>query len=330
MNKLLCVLSILVVVVFACAKGKDNEGALHASKSTIGRDLSIAYSSYTQRGPYFSAINKAIEAITTSKGWSFVATDAENKAEKQMADVEDLLIKGIDYLILNPKDADAGVRIVRAAQKKEIPVITIDSDISPEAAVVTRVLSPNFASNAEIGRYVAEHFGATKISIGMIDGEKGNVVTTQRRNGFIQGLVNWQLDNRGGTNLAIRALLYTAWDAEGGVRGTEDLLSGFDDLNVIYVTTDDMARGAIRTLEASEKQNDIQVVGFDGSNEGIKLVRDGSYFATALNNPTLMVEQVFEVIEAYEGGQRAFPSVISYEPVIITQDTADAYVGKGF
>lgn len=317
-----------LAVLFSCAKKEEPDQAVRENAS---RSLRIGYSTYTLRGPYFSAVDNTLKNYAKENDWNYISTDAENNAEKQISDVEDMLARGLDYLVLNPKDPDSGIRIVKNAQKQNVPVITIDSDIRDDAPVVSRVLSPNFEGNKEMGRYVASNFGQTHIQMGMIDGEKGNLVTMARINGFIQGIIGWQLDNLGRTNFTINGLLYTAWDAEGGVRGSEDLLSAYGDkLNLIYVTTDDMARGAIRAMTAANKLGDIKVAGFDGSNAGIELVAKGDYFATSLNSPRLMVGQVLDIIYKMETGQTIFPARMSYDPVVITKDNASEYIGKGF
>lgn len=325
----------LLLFLSACGNQEQptSSQAANADKpaaATTGRTLHIGYSSYTLRGPYFSAVDSAIKTLSNENGWTVSSIDAENRPDKQIADVEDLLTKKIDYLILNPKDSDAGVRIATAAKRAGVPVIVIDSDLSADAEVLTRVLAPNLTSNVGIGQYFAEQFGNERIVLGIIDGDKGNLVHLARRNGFIQGLINWQLDNLGKTNVSIEALLYTAADVEGGVRGTEDLVNAVKNINAIYVVTDDIARGAIRALDTAGLSNKVRVAGFDGSNEGIRLVKEKKYTATALNSPRFMVDQVFDVIKNYEAGQRVFPSVSSYEPVVITARNAAKYEGQGF
>ena len=52
-----------------------------------------------------------------------IAVDAQNDAAKQTNDVEDLIQKGVDVVVINPTDSDA-VASAGAANAANVPVIT--------------------------------------------------------------------------------------------------------------------------------------------------------------------------------------------------------------
>jgi ribose transport system substrate-binding protein len=66
--------------------------------------LRIGISMKTLNAPYFAAQGKAAEEEVKKLGGTAISSDAENDMMKQIADVEDMLAKGIDGLILNPGD----------------------------------------------------------------------------------------------------------------------------------------------------------------------------------------------------------------------------------
>ncbi|MCD8349879.1 MAG: substrate-binding domain-containing protein, partial [Planctomycetaceae bacterium] len=124
-----------------------------------GEKIAIGFSNRTLNGPYFQALTTHMENLGRAAGYEVIATDARGDYSKQQSDCEDLISQNIKYLVLNPQDPDAGIRIARQADREGIKVITIDSDISLEAPVVTRILPDNGGNNLAIGRYAADVAG---------------------------------------------------------------------------------------------------------------------------------------------------------------------------
>jgi ribose transport system substrate-binding protein len=95
--------------------------------------LRIGISMKTLNAPYFAAQGKAAEEEVKKLGGTAISSDGENDMMKQIADVEDMLAKGIDGLILNPRDAQGLVPVTKQCTKAGVPVVIIDSSIDPSA-----------------------------------------------------------------------------------------------------------------------------------------------------------------------------------------------------
>lgn len=91
-------------------------------------------------------------------------TDADDRPEKQVADIEDLLVRGIDVLVVSPAVEDAVTPAIEQAYDMGIPVLLFDRTINSES--YTTFLE---ASSYEMGRGMAEWL------VEELDGE-GNVV----------------------------------------------------------------------------------------------------------------------------------------------------------
>jgi ribose transport system substrate-binding protein len=63
------------------------------------KTLRIGIAMKTLDAPYFAAQSKGAEEEVKKLGYTTIATDSQNDMMKQIADVEDLLAKGIDGLI---------------------------------------------------------------------------------------------------------------------------------------------------------------------------------------------------------------------------------------
>jgi ribose transport system substrate-binding protein len=94
----------------------------------------------------------------------FYVTDANDKPDKQIADVEDLVAKGIDLLIISAATSAALDPIVTRVSRQGIPVICVDR----------RVKSDNFVSFVNSSNYTQGRFQMLWLAE-MLKG-KGNIV----------------------------------------------------------------------------------------------------------------------------------------------------------
>ncbi len=52
--------------------------------------------------------------------------DSQNNPAKELANVQDLTVRGTKLLLINPTDSDAVGNAVKMANRAKIPVITLD------------------------------------------------------------------------------------------------------------------------------------------------------------------------------------------------------------
>lgn len=284
--------------------------------------ITIGFSNRTLNGAFFNGLTEYMKIHAKEKGYELITTDAQGDIGKQMADVEDMLSQNIDYLILNPQDPAAGVRIAEMAKQKGIPTFILDSDISLSAPVVTRVQANNAVNNIKIAEYAVNQFGKDEMKCVIISGNQGNLVGEARRTNFMRGVMEAQLRSYNQTGLKILSQGWGNWDQQGGLKAMEDLIVANSDLNCVYAEMDDMALGAIQALKAAQKLDQVKVYAHDGYSKGIQSVIAGELQATASNNPDALTKTILDVVEKYNKGETDFPDYIYIEPVLITKDNA--------
>lgn len=297
-----------------------------SSVAQAAEPLKIGFSNRTLNGAFFVGLTEYMKLKGEEAGFEILTTDAAGNLDKQVSDVEDMLAQGIDYLVLNPQDPAAGVRIVDMATKAGIPVIDLDSDISLNAPVVTRVMANNAANNRLIGDFAVAQFGDEPINAVVISGNQGNLVGEARRVNFMSGVMEAQIRDHGASNFTILAQSWGNWDQQGGLKAMEDaLVAHGDKINAVYSEMDDMALGAIRALKAAGKLGDVKVFAHDGYKFALDSIERGELQATASNNPKLLIEKVIEVIKGYEAGKRDFSDYEYIAPLLITKDNVTEY-----
>ncbi|RJX72884.1 ABC transporter substrate-binding protein [Vibrio sinensis] len=289
-------------------------------------EVEIGFANRTMNGPYFNALTHHIEMAGEENGYKVYSTDARGDINKQVSDVEDLLSKGIKYLILDPQDPLAGEKMTRIANSKGVQVITVDSHISETAPVVTRVQPADEKNNVMIGEMAAKQFGDQEVKLALISGNQGNLGGKIRRDNFINGVISQQLRDHNETRMQIVGQLWGNWDQIGGLKAMEDLLVSQPDLNAVYAENDDMALGAIRAIRASGKSfEEVRVYSYDGSKKGYQAIIDGQLQATAMNSPTELSKKVIEVINALEKGETEFQNYSRTKAVLVNKENVKQY-----
>ncbi|MHC4335858.1 MAG: substrate-binding domain-containing protein, partial [Planctomycetota bacterium] len=232
----------------------------------------------------------------------------------------------IDLLILNPKDPQGLIPATKAATKAGVPVIVIDSTIDAAADFVTTIQSNNLANGEMIGQWLVNRMKGEPIRMALISGVPGNPVGKERRQGVFRGIIEQQLRATGRMGFEIVAQGWGDWYHEGGLKAMEDIIVAHPEINVMLAENDSMALGALEAIKEAGREDDILVLAAaDGQKEALKLIKEGRYGATGMNNPVLIAETAIEVGLQVLRGKTDFPK-ISYTPAVcISRDNVDRY-----
>lgn len=312
--------------LLACVMGAALLAAVAGPASAA--DCKVGVAMYTLSAPYFVAQVAAAEDQAKKAGCEVLTSDGQNDMNKQIADVEDMVANGINLLILNPRDPEGLVAAANAATADGVKVIVMDSSINTKANVITQVRSSNDQNGFLVGQWLAKKMEGKPIKIILLSGAQGNEVGRDRRLGVFRGLVEGQLVNEGHAGFEVLGQGWGSWAQEGGLKAAEDLLQAHPDANVILGENDSMVLGAIKALEAIGKTDDVLVLAAaDGQKEALKLIQEGKYGATGLNDPDLVARTAVDVgLKALNGDlPEDFPKLELTKPDVITKDNVDKY-----
>ncbi|NIJ46414.1 ribose transport system substrate-binding protein [Wenyingzhuangia heitensis] len=301
-------------------------GELIESKIPLER-IKIGYCSPTLNAPYYQALMQSIKATTEKNGMTLYAADGQDDINKQISAVEDLITKGVDALLLNPKDPDALVGVTKMAKAAGIPVFIIDGSISPSADYVTTIQSNNLANGELAGEWLVKNFKGKQMNIALLSGNAGNPVGRTRKQGLLQGITEEQLRSQGKIDLNVKTQAYTEWSYAGGLKAMEDILVAFPDVNVVITESDVCVLGAIKAIKQAGKTDDILIVaGADGQKEAIKYIMETDFYGcTAMNSPVQIGKNAVKYAVQYLNGKRDFSKTSFTKPLLITKENAAKY-----
>lgn len=293
-------LSIVLVALFAftaCSlEGEDNNTSTEnktesnetADKKTDG-NMKIGVSLSTLNNPFFVSIREGIEEGAGDDAET-VISDAQNDSSTQSNQVEDLITQGVDLIIINPVDSTAIASSVEKANEANIPVICVDRG-TDSGEIVSFIASNNVEGGKLAGEYILEKVGEDA-EVVQLEGIPGASSTRERGEGFKEA-------TDGKINLV--ASQTANFDRAEGLTVMENLLQAHPDVKAVFCQNDEMALGASEAIKTSGK--DIVVVGFDGNEDAISAVEDGSLSATVAQKPKEMGKLAIETAIKYLKGE---------------------------
>lgn len=293
-------LSIVLVALFAftaCSlEGEDNNTSTEnktESKETADKktdeNMKIGVSLSTLNNPFFVSIREGIEEGAGDDAET-VISDAQNDSSTQSNQVEDLITQGVDLIIINPVDSTAIASSVEKANEANIPVICVDRG-TDSGEIVSFIASNNVEGGKLAGEYILEKVGEDA-EVVQLEGIPGASSTHERGEGFKEA-------TDGKINLV--ASQTANFDRAEGLTVMENLLQAHPDVKAVFCQNDEMALGASEAIKTSGK--DIVVVGFDGNEDAISAVEDGSLSATVAQKPKEMGKLAIETAIKYLKGE---------------------------
>ena len=314
----------MLLSLAACGGGGGSSSG-GSQKYTIGVALS------TLTNPFFIAMDKGIRSEATKKNVNLIETNANNDASTQISQVEDLITKKVDLLILNPVNADGIVPVVQQANKAKIPVITVDRG-SSSGQLVSFVETDNIALGKEAVDYIAQaltkQYGSAKGKIVDLQGLRGTSPAENREKGFLTELQKYP-------NISVVAVQAADFDQEKAYNITTDLLQAHPDINAIFCANDDTAIGATKSMQAAHRlypigdPKHITVIGIDGSEQALTDIRGGLLDATISQNPLKEASTAIDEAVQYLSG-KSVPGHVFYPSQLITADNITSQQVKAY
>ena len=291
------VLAVALTAGLALTGCSQSEEAASTDAAKDQKSLALVVS--TLNNPFFVTLKEGAEAKAKELGYELTVLDAQNDSAREMTNVEDLTVKGVQAILLNPTDSDAAGNAVRIANRAEIPVITLDRGANG-GEVKSHVASDNVAGGEMAGKFIIEQLG-NKGKVLQLEGVPGTSAARERGEGFMKALE--------GSNLELVASQPADFDRSKALNVTENMLQANPDVKAIFAQNDEMALGAIKAVKAAQK--DIIVVGFDGTDEGIASVKNGELAATVAQQAGMIGAIGVEVADKVIKGE----AVDAYTPV---------------
>lgn len=320
--KLASVLLVTLTLVF---------GGFFGGTAFAGKSVSVAYSSVGDANPWFNAFSKDLEKEAKKRGHKYRVTHAQSKVEKQLADVEDMMVLKPDILILGPVDVVGSAAALPIAKKAGIPVLVVNRDIKGEVGkdYITRIHSDFKFIGASECDIIYSAFGPDKeIKVVELHGTPGGGNTIDMSKGFRERMKKYP-------NMKIVSSQLGDYNIATAMKSMENIIQSGIEFNAVFGHFDTEALGAIQALKSAGREigsdpskGEIVVVGNGGIVDALKAIKAGDYYGLITVSP-YYASQVFDAIEAYFAG-KSQPEYIRVDDFVIDKSNVDENMWFGF
>ncbi|MEU6549859.1 substrate-binding domain-containing protein [Streptomyces sp. NPDC046915] len=303
-------LAAVVTVALVGATSFLHNGSSATTSPKMGLSLS------TLNNPFFVQIRAGAQAEAKKLGVDLTVTDAQNDASQQANQLQNFTSSSLGAIIVNPVDSDAASNSVKAADQAKIPVIAVDRGVN-KASVDALVASDNVAGGELAGRTIAEKLGG-KGKIVILQGQAGTSAARERAEGFAKGLKAYP-------GIQVLAQQPADFDRTKGLDVMSNLLQAHPDVQGVIAANDEMALGAVKAL-GSKAGRSVQVVGFDGTPDGLTAVKNGTLYASVAQQPSQLGKiAVDNALRAVQGKKVA--ATVKVPVKVVTKENVAGFSG---
>ncbi|MGI5479780.1 substrate-binding domain-containing protein [Streptomyces lavendofoliae] len=307
-------------------------GNAPAADDKPGPPVTIGFAGPQADHGWLNAINQ--NAKRRAEKYSEVTleiTEGSNDTAAQIGQIQTLINKKVDVLVVLPADGKALTQVGLQAMRAGIPVINLDRVFASPQAYRCWIGGDNYGMGLNAGRYIGEQLkdkpNAKVVELAGLDNLE---LTKQRTQGFDDALRNYPNI----TKVARQAAEFTV---ESGQAKMAQLLQAQQRFDALWNHDDDQGVGALRAIQQAGR-DDFLMVGGAGAKSAMDAIKadDGVLKATVLYPPT-MAASAIDLARALGqkkgvGGmsELEIPASITLYSAVVTKDNVDEYLPTGF
>lgn len=341
MKKFGWLITLLVLAVVLAACGNDSEGTAEGDSKTVGIAMPTKSSErWVKDG---ENMKKEFEDL----GYDVDMQYAEDVVENQVSQIENMITKGVDILVIASIDGEALSEVLSQAKNQEIPVIAYDRLIMNSDHVSYYATFDNFEVGVLQGQYIEEKLALASeegpFNIELFGGSPDDNNAYFFWDGAMSVLQPYIDEGKlvvksGQTEFEQGATL--RWDGSVAQERMDNLLSANysdEEVHAVYSPFDGISRGVISSLKAigygSESKPLPVVTGQDAELASVKSIVAGEQTATIFKDTRELAKKAVNMAdsvlkgeepevndtETYDNGKVVVPSYL-LAPVSVDAD----------
>ena len=194
----------------------------------------------------------------------------------QLAQVESVIARGVDYVFLGPTEYEAAIPALRKLKQAGVPTVVYNY-IEPHEDEMARAMSyiafAHYPGGVMTGEWAVKWLdGKGKVAI--LQGAPG-VASDQRKNGFLEVVEKYP-------DIEVIVGPYTDFDRSKAYDAAQNMLTAHPDLDMIYGVSTTIGLGAGQAVRQIGKSDEIATMGFGGTGDEIVAMKEGWLTASVL------------------------------------------------
>jgi len=304
-------IALVAATVLAVVAGSTFAGS---SAQAAGKQKVIGVAVADQKSLFYIAAVDGMKKAAKANNVKLIVLSADNDANKQVGQVNNLITQNVDALVFIAQDATAAAAGVKAANKAKIPVIAVDQKPqSGNGVLATYIATNSVAAGEELCTWLFKQIG-NKGEIGILHGVLGSTAEVERTKGCQNALAKTP-------GIKVVAEATANWDETQAYKAVQNMLQANPGITAIYGESDAMGLGAAKAAKDANRK--IIAVGIDGFPTMVAGIKAGLTQATQAQVPYLMGQQgITDALKVLAG--KKLPAV-QYKPtVLVTTENANS------
>lgn len=236
---------------------------------------------------------EGMETRAEELGCDLIMLDAQQDAQNQITQVENLIAQDVDVIIVAAVDSDAIVPALSMCEEAGIPLVGVNMLINTDEAY--HYVGPDDVLAGELEmQYAIDQIGGEG-NVVILEGPIGQSAQIQRLEGNLNVLNEYE------GKVELLAQQTANWSREEALSLVENWIQTFgEDLNAVVAQNDEMALGAIQALEAANMLDKVVVTGVDAIKDGCNAIKEGKLYGTVYQDAALegseAVQKAYDVL----------------------------------
>ncbi len=291
------------------------------NSSVFAKQLEIAVMVPNGVDPFFTAKRYGYETECKKLGVKMLFYDAGGYANvnKQIGQIEDVMQRGIDGIILGATSAEGTVTVVDKVINKKIPIVMDNLDTNTKKPII-RIMKNGILVGQLRAVYIVEKLKGTG-KVLMLPGPSAVTLCQDEHKGFVDYVKHFP---------GIKVITeWTPSSPDVGMTTVEGVLQANPDLKAVAAWSPPITTGAIKAVQAAGMAGKIIVVGqnLDGAMEDY--MKAGLLQATVMCDHVEMAREAVRMLVSEINGKLKPPIYKTIDHYLITKETLDKFDRTG-
>lgn len=274
--------------------------------------------------------NKRVAELQKQYGdkFEFTVVTADGPAA-QVGTVENLVVKGIQYLVILPHESAPLTPAVKEAARSGVKVIVVDRGLTDTGFGYVNLAGDNPGFGTISGEWFGQQLpkGGTYVAMGGLP----IVIDKQRMDGFFAGV---KKTNPTAVNLLGGSKYeFADWSTQKGLALMENFLQKYPKIDAVFCQDDDVLLGVQQAIKESGRTDIKLVMGGAGSKVVMKMILDGDPVvrATTTYHPRMIADGIDFAVDVALGkkpdnfSKAKAPVSVTIPSVLLTKANVQRY-----
>lgn len=284
------------------------------------RTLALLFDSLIS--PFWVAAIERMRRQIEARGWSALEAVSNMDDNRQYQQVQSMIQRGVDGIIIVHTDDKAVIPAVRAANAAGVPIVHFNRPPAPSDAYSVAVVADNrklMENTVNDLMKIARQRGG-KYQAALLVGDLGGSNAVDRRDGFQDAIAKHS------DIVEVVARVATEWNADKAFAGLSNALQAHPDINMLVTSSDFLTPQIEQALRIagkwhkSDEPGHVLIAGFDGDDNGYEQLAAGYFDVDGVQDLDYEVELTFQALDQLWAGQRP-PKILVDPGFVISRDT---------